>query len=308
MKIRILEPDAFPAAALARLREIAEVELGPPGNDSDPEVSALFVRLAQRLGPDIGLLYPNLRWIVSPTTGLDHIDTEFFAARGIDVISLRGRTEFLDKIHATAELTIAAVLALYRDLPAADRAVRAGCWDRYAHKGRELHGKTVLILGFGRIGRLVAPLYRAFGCRVLAHDSMPERVPEDLRCEFPAALADTDVLSVHVPLNETTGRLVDGPLMAQLPPRAVIVNTSRGEIVDQDYLLQALEEDKLSGAALDVLQGEPSPLTAEVRQRLDRLGGRLLITPHIGGFTHESLGAVEEFITEVFLEAVRNAS
>jgi D-3-phosphoglycerate dehydrogenase / 2-oxoglutarate reductase len=307
MKIRILEPDDFPAAAVARLEEIAEIEMGPPGPVPDPDVRAVFVRLARRLGPELSELYPNLRWIVSPTTGLDHIDGEHFAARGVEVISLRGRTEFLDRIHATAEMTIALALALYRDLPAADRAVREGEWNRYPHKGRELHGKTVLILGYGRIGRLVEPLYRAFGCRVLAHDCVEGRVPAELSCDFPAALAETDVLSVHLPLNDDTAGIVGAELLARLPSRAVVINTSRGEIVDQDFLIDALESGALSGAALDVLKGEPAPIGPELQGAMEQLGGRLLITPHIGGFTHESLDAVELFITEVFLEAAGHA-
>jgi phosphoglycerate dehydrogenase-like enzyme len=303
MKIRILEPDGFPEAALDRLRSVGAVELGPP-QSPDPAVRAVFVRLARRLGADLRALYPNLRWLVSPTTGLNHIDLDHFAAHGVEVISLRGRTEFLDRIHATAEHTLALALALYRDLPAADRAVRRGEWNRYPHKGHELHGKTVLVLGYGRIGRLVAPLYQAFGCRVLAHDRVADRVPEAFACDYPAALAETDVLSVHLPLEAATEGLVDRALLDRLPPRAVVVNTSRGEIVEQDALLSALEEGRLAGAALDVLTAEPAPLTPELLARIEALGGRLLITPHIAGFTHESLEAVELFITDVFLEAL----
>jgi len=304
MKIRILEPEDFPPSALARLREVAEVELGPPGSEPDLAVEAVFVRLARRLGPELSAIYPNLLWIVSPTTGLDHIDAPHFAVRGVEIISLRGRTEFLDRIHATAELTIALALALYRDLAAADRAVRQGRWDRYAHKGRELHGKTVLILGYGRIGRQLAPLYRAFGCRVLAHDPVAGRVPSELHCDYPAALAEVDILSVHVPLEHTTAGLINASVLERLPSRAVVINTSRGEIVDQDALFEALERGHVSGAALDVLRGEPAPVTGDLRQALERLEGRLLVTPHIGGFTHESLAAVEEFIVDVFLEAL----
>jgi phosphoglycerate dehydrogenase-like enzyme len=303
MKIRVLEPEGFPPAALDRLRSAGLVETGA-AEAPDPEVQAVFIRLARHIGADVHALYPNLRWIVSPTTGLNHIDVGHFAAHGVDVISLRGRTEFLDRIHATAEHTLALALALYRDLPAADRAVRRGEWNRYAHKGRELHGKTVLILGYGRIGRLVAPLYQAFGCRVVAHDCVPGRVPEALACDYPAALAETDILSVHVPLDAATEGLVDQALLDCLPPGAVLINTSRGEILEQEALLRALEEGRLAGAALDVLHGEPAPVTPELRARIEALGGRLLITPHIAGFTHESLEAVELFITDVFLEAL----
>jgi phosphoglycerate dehydrogenase-like enzyme len=303
MKVRILEPEGFPEAALDRLRTVADVELGA-SQKGDPDVEAVFVRLAQRLGPQFQALYPNLRWIVSPTTGLNHIDNEHFAAHEVEVISLRGRTEFLDQIHATAEHTLALALALFRHLPNADRSVRGGEWNRYAHKGRELHGKTVFILGYGRIGRLVAPLYQAFGCRVVAHDCVTGRVPEAFATDYPSQLAEADILSIHLPFEKATENLVDDAVLARLPSRAVVINTSRGEIVDQEALLRAIEEDRLSGAALDVLQGEPAPLSPGLLARIHALDGRVLITPHIGGFTYESLEAVELFITDVFLDAL----
>lgn len=307
MKIRIFEPVDFPEAATRRLALLGEVLAGPGGDDPEPGVAAVFVRLGQRLDAAFHARFPDLRWIVSPTTGLNHIDLDHFARHGVEVISLRGRTAFLDSIHATAELTLALALVLIRDLPAAAAAVSAGVWDRYPHKGRELHGKTVLILGYGRIGRLVTPLYAAFGCRVLAHDVEPTRVPPERRCNFPDALAETDILSIHLPYGPATERLIDAELLARLPARAIVINTARGEVIDQEALLAALERGALAGAALDVLQGEPYPLTPALRQRLAGLRGRLLVTPHIGGFTWESLEAVENFIADVFIDAVHAA-
>lgn len=304
MQIQLLEPDDFPQAAIARLAELGEVIIGPA--DDTSAVEAVFIRLASVLDADFHARYPALRWIVSPTTGLNHIDLDHFAAHGVEVISLRGRTAFLDTIHATAELTIAIALTLIRDIPAAVSAVRSGAWDRYPHKGNELFGKTVLLLGYGRIGRLVAPIYRAFGCRVLAHDIVEDRVPAEYRCDLDAALAETDLLSIHVPLNADTENLVGPAMLDRLPPRAIVVNTSRGEIVDQAHLFAALESGKLAGAALDVLTGEPDPVTPELQARLAALGKRIVITPHIGGFTHESLDAVEEFITGAFIDSIRD--
>ena len=304
MKTQILEPDEFPALALDKLRALGPVVVGPTEDTTD--VEAVFTRLATVLDAAFHARYPALRTIVSPTTGLDHIDLDYFGSRGIDVVSLRGRTAFLDNIHATAEHTIALALALIRDIPAAVAAVREGRWNRYPHKGNELHGKTVLIHGYGRIGRLVAPIYRAFGCTVLAHDVVEGRVPEGFRCDFAEALAETDILSIHLPLNVETRGLLDADLLSRLPPRAIVVNTSRGEVVDQDHLLAALEQGKLAGAALDVLIGEPDPVSSALKTRFAALGKRLVITPHIGGFTYESLDAVEEFITGAFIDSIRD--
>ena len=121
MKIQLLEPEGFPAAALERLRGLGSVIEGAA--DDTSEVEAVFTRLARVLDEEFHARYPQLRWIVSPTTGLNHIALDHFAAHGVEVISLRGRTEFLDNIHATAEHTLALALALIRKLPAAAAAV-----------------------------------------------------------------------------------------------------------------------------------------------------------------------------------------
>jgi D-3-phosphoglycerate dehydrogenase len=302
VQIQLLEPEGFPAAALERLRALGPVIQGASENTS--AVEAVFVRLASVLDEAFHACYPSLRWIVSPTTGLNHIALDHFVARGVEVISLHGRTEFLDNIHATAEHTLALALALIRRLPAAAAAVAGGVWDRNPHKGRELFGKTVLVYGYGRIGRQVAALYRAFGCTVYAHDSVAGRVPSELACDLGETLAVTDILSIHVPLTPDTERLIDADTLSRLPARAIIINSSRGEIVDQAALLDALEAGALAGAALDVLVGEPAPLDAAVLARIGGLGDRLLVTPHIGGFTFESLEAVETYITDIFLQAV----
>ena len=302
MKIQLLEPEGFPAAALERLRGLGSVVEGPAEDTS--EIEAVFTRLARVLDGEFHARYPKLRWIVSPTTGLNHIALDHFAAHGVEVISLRGRTEFLDTIHATAEHTLTLALALIRKLPAAAAAVAGGVWDRNPHKGHELFGKTVLIYGYGRIGRQVAALYRAFGCTVRAQMTGCRRVPPDLACDLGEILAETDILSIHVPLGPETEKLIDAALLSRLPARAIVINTSRGEIVNQAALLDALEAVALSGAALDVLIDEPTPLSPAVLARIAALGERLLVTPHIGGFTFESLEAVENYITGIFLQAV----
>ena len=305
MRIRILEPDGFPPAAIATLSGVGEVVQDPLHHAVEPETEAVFIRLANRIDADFHRQFPRLRWIVSPTTGLDRIDVDYFAARGIEVISLRGRTDFLDRIHATAEHTLALALALLRDLPGAALAVRHGAWDRYPHKGRELFGKRVLLLGYGRIGRLVAPLFQAFGCTVRAHDSVAGRVPEALQCDFPAVLADTDILSVHLPMTTATEGFLTADLIGRLPDHAIVINTARGQVIDQAALLDAIESGRLAGAALDVLADEPDPLSGELLARMEALGRRLVVTPHIGGFTFESLEMVERFMADVFVAAAR---
>lgn len=303
--ILINEPKEFPLAALDGLRRLGRVHLA--GEDFDPlSIEVIFVRLAERLDARLTQRYPRLRFIVSPTTGLNHIDQAHFASCGVEILSLRGRTAFLDGIRATAEHTVALVLSLLRRVPQAARHTRAGGWDRYPFKGTELHGRRVLLLGYGRIGRQMAPLYAAFGCHVRAHDVDPAKVPKHLQCEYPAVLEQTDLLSIHVNLSEHTVGLVDHVMLSRLPPHALVVNTARGEVLDQAALLQMLNEGRLAGAALDVLHGEPTPFDVESAALVKAIDeGRLLLTPHIGGFTQESLDKVEIHMAEVLSERLR---
>ena len=304
--ILLNEPEGFPAEAVRRL-----ATLGPVYRSDQPypaeQITAVLVRLREKIGADFLRRHPALRWVVSPTTGVDHLDLAHFEAQGVQVICLRGRTAFLDHIHATAEHTLALLLALVRRIPAAVQDVGRGAWNRYPFQGSELHGKTVLILGYGRIGRQVHALYAAFGCRVLAHDVVPGRVPDALACALDDGLAQAHIVSVHVSLDSSTQGLVGAALLDRMRPGALLVNTARGEIVDQATVLARVADGRLGGAALDVLAGEPAPLDSATQAAIAACGPRLLVTPHISGFTAESLGVVEQHVTDLLIQAIQGA-
>jgi D-3-phosphoglycerate dehydrogenase len=303
--VLINEPHEFPVSALKLLREQGPVYLAGELFDLN-FVEVVFVRLAERLDKRWAARFPSLRFIVTPTTGLNHIDIEYFAQRGVEILSLRGRTDFLDSIRATAEHTLAMALALVRRVPKAVQHARAGGWDRYPFKGSELNGKRVLLLGYGRIGRQLQQLYGAFGCEVRAHDADLSKIPMALRCDYPSVLAHTDVLSIHVNLTYETVGLVDAAQLEYLPCHAIVINTARGEIIDQIALLQMLKNGRLAGAALDVLHGEPNPFDAQTAELIAAIDEeRLLLTPHIGGFTEESLNKVEIYMSEVLVSRLR---
>jgi D-3-phosphoglycerate dehydrogenase / 2-oxoglutarate reductase len=243
----------------------------------------------------------RLRCIVTPTTGLDHIDMRHAAERGIDVLSLRGETAFLNDVSATAELAWGLLLALLRRIPAANADVAAGRWRRNEFCGHELKGKTLGIVGHGRLGRMVARYGVAFRMDVLAFDRVPDAVAEGVQfVELTELLARSDVVSLHLPLNDETRGFIDARALRAMRPGAVLVNTARGEIVDQDALLDALRDGHLAGVAADVLAGETSldggwlarnELAAHARSH-----GNVILTPHIGGVTHESVAQTNLFI------------
>jgi D-3-phosphoglycerate dehydrogenase / 2-oxoglutarate reductase len=263
------------------------------------DIDVLWVRLGHRIDAEVMNAAPRLRYILSATTGLNHIDLVEAERRGIEVISLRGETDFLRDVHATAEHTVALILAMLRKLPAATLSAVLGAWERERFRGEELYGKTVGIVGYGRLGRMVAPLLHAFGARVVANDrksTLPAAVPLD------QLLWEADIVSLHVSFDESLRGFFGRKQFTRMRPHSWFVNTSRGELVDEDALIEALRSGHLAGAALDVVSGENNadlsthPLVLYAREHPN-----LILTPHIGGCTTESLEKAELFLAEKFV-------
>ncbi len=302
------EADLWAEEARLLLSEVAEVEEAAHLDRAAlmarlPAVDALIVRLGHQIDSELLAAAPRLRFLASATTGLDHIDLEAAAAHGIEVLSLRGEIEFLEKVPATAEFTWALLLALLRNIPQASTDVRQGSWRREHFRGHELAGRHLGLVGLGRVGRQVAGFGLAFGMRVAAYDPAPrqEMAGVELCPSLEALLARSDVLCLHAPLDETTRGLLGDRELALLPPGAFLVNTARGGLLDEAALLRALESGRLQGAALDVIDNErneekrrTSPLAHYLREQGD--AGRLLITPHLGGATFDSMARTEIFI------------
>jgi glyoxylate reductase len=279
----------LPGGALERLAGIAEIRLWEGVGAPPPEAlrslargaDGLLCMLTDRI--DAGLLAacPRLQALSSCSVGVDHVDLAAATARGLPV----GHTPGV-LTETTADLAFALLLALARRVPEAERWLRAGSWtpelrwepDRLL--GRDVHGATLGVVGFGAIGQAVARRARGFGMRVLGWSRQPKRELADEGVDFvdlERLLADSDFVSLHVALTPETRHLVDAAALAHMKPGACLVNTSRGEVVDESALVEALASGRLGGAALDVFEQEPlapdSPLLG--------LEG-LVLTPHIG--------------------------
>lgn len=200
-----------------------------------PSADALIVRLRFQIDAEVLDAAPRLKAIVSATTGLDHIGLDAAPARNVAVLSLRGETEFLRTIRATSEHTWALLLALLRGIPAADASVRRGQWNRDAFRAHELFGRNLRLIGLGRVGWHVAGYGLAFGMNVAANDPAAAEWMDGIerRSSLPSLVRDADVVSVHVPLDATTRGLVDATLLAAVPRHSVLINTSRGEVLDE---------------------------------------------------------------------------
>ena len=235
----------------------------------------------------------QLKLIQLVSAGFDRIDIALCRELGIPLAN-NGGSNSID----VAEHTLALILAWYRSLPAMDANVRRGAWSALDSGSMTytIRGKTVGLVGLGNIGRKVAQLLRAFGAHVLYTDAQPITIHEEVALEvkyasLPDLLAQSDVVTLHVPLNQATHHLIGAEQLAQMQPHALLVNTCRGPVVDEAALIAALQAGTIAGAALDVLDKEPpaadNPLLAMEN---------VILTPHIAGVTRDTWARRGEFI------------
>jgi D-3-phosphoglycerate dehydrogenase / 2-oxoglutarate reductase len=313
--IVIAEPHNYSPEALRIYRRVGPLHLGLD-HGKIPEIAKSCKTLVVRLGFLLDKVFleefESLEYIVSPTTGLNHVDLGYCSSKGIQVLSLKNETSFLNSVTATAELTFGLILALVRHIPAAHWDVtEKGRWDRDRFRGRDLSAMVLGVLGFGRLGRKVARYGRSFGMVVRACD--PYVAPELFKanhiesCTQAELFSSSDVLTVHVKLSPKTRKLITERDLLIMKPGSFLVNTSRGEIIDENALLRFLLAEKLSGAALDVLTDEQDvshwhshPLVAYAR-----IHDNLIITPHIGGCTQESMEKTEIFMAKKYADLVQ---
>ncbi|WP_349371504.1 NAD(P)-dependent oxidoreductase [Salinarimonas sp.] len=309
-----LEPDGFSAEAIGEVETFARYRPLPPDvRRGDARFDALladadviWTRLAHRIDADLLDRAPRLRAVASATTGLNHVDTAACAVRGIGVVSLRGEAAFLSTITATAELTLSLMLECMRRTGRAHRSVvEEGVFDRDRFVGLQLAGRTLGIVGLGRLGSIVAEYGKALRMRVLFCDPRTDAELDPpafaTRVSFDALLAESDVVSLHASHSPGAARLFDAAAFARMRPGAVFVNTARGELVDEPALLDALRGGRLAAAAVDVLDDEVAraplglahPLVAYARE-----AANLVVTPHIGGACRDAMAATECFVAK----------
>ncbi len=254
-----------------------------------PRADAYYASLFVRMTAPLLDLAPHLKAIATASTGTDHIDIEAAGRKHIAIISLKEDRALLDTITATAELTWALVLAVSRFLPAAANAANQGDWARDKFRGHQIAYKTFGILGCGRLGTIVSQYAQAFRMHVIGYDTQAGELPGVRRVSYEELLKESDILSIHIHLNRQNLNFVDRRSIEKMKKGAVLINTSRGAIVDEKALVDALESGHLSAAGVDVIAGEwnhdllTHPMIAYARAHHN-----LVITPHIGGVTYES--------------------
>jgi D-3-phosphoglycerate dehydrogenase len=286
--LKLVIADALPASAVDLLREPAgwevEVRAGRPRAEVIAALSdadALLVRSATRVDAELLAAAPRLKVVARAGIGVDNVDLDAASARGVLVMNAPGANSI-----SVAEHACALMLALARAIPAADAAMKAGRWDKRRFTGAELHGKVLGLVGFGRIGREVAHRAQGFGMRVVAHDPfIAAQVAADAGVElvqFDELCRQADYLSLHLPSTPATRRLFDAGRFARCKPGVRLINTARGDLVDEGALADAITAGIVGGAALDVFEVEPPR-----DWRLASLP-QVIATPHIAASTAEA--------------------
>jgi D-3-phosphoglycerate dehydrogenase len=304
---RVLVSDPLSPAAITALRAVSGISLEEVQGLTEEQLlplvadaEAWVVRSATQVTRRLIDAAPRLRWVARAGAGLDNIDVAAARDRGIAVLNVPGANSV-----AVAELTIGLLLALFRQIPAGDSSLRRGAWEKSKLKGRELRGKTLGIVGVGRIGRAVAQRARAFEMTCIGHD--PVVPAADARAAgvellpLGEVLSRADIVTLHVPLSPGTRGLIGAGEIARMRRGAVLLNAARGGLVDEAALHAALVSGALSGAALDVFATEPpgaSPLLSLPN---------VVATPHLGASTVEAQEAVGEEIVRLLLAAMREA-
>lgn len=311
MRILIAEPEGFSRDAIRQLSSVARVDcrrlqqrnLAEALETYDVVWIRLHLRVRQVDIPD----RVRCRFVISATTGLDHIDEPAVAHAGMKIISLRGRRGFLRGITATAEHTIGLILALTRNVIPAVASVKRGEWNRNDYIGRDLSAMTAGIVGYGRLGSQVARILCAMRMRVLAYDPLvsirSNRVKQVDSMRH--LLSSADIVTLHVPYNDETHHLLSRRTLAWVKSGAQIINTSRADVIDEKALLALLKSGHVAGAALDVLSGEPSITSRHPLVAYSRMHNNLLITPHIGGATRDAMARCEEYLAGRLAEKIK---
>lgn len=304
MSRKLLVTDTFHPHALAKLNSIAsEIHRSKslqPTREELAEVEGLLVRSRTPVDKDLLANAPKLKFVVSATSGFDHFDLAECKARGI----IACYTPDANAASA-AELTLALMLNLTRRLPENLKSVEKNLWRQDELRGHSLAGKTLGIVGLGRIGRRVAKAATALNMKVMAHDPYVTESEFNLvgaeRAGFTEVLVAADILTFHVPLTKETYHMLNFPTLRLMARGAYLINTSRGAVIQESELALALDEGILKGAALDVFEKEPIA-------KESRLLGRpnVLLTPHIGAFTEEALEAASLEAVDRTLEFFQN--
>ncbi len=296
MKPFIVVSDGLDKKLFEQLKSTQEFEIYPESKITQetlsgllPKVNGLVIRSATTVTRDLLEKAPHLKYVIRAGEGTDNIDKVFCQSKGVKVSNTPGANN-----NSAAEHAIALMLTLLRKTAYAHKTMSAGGWDKSKYVGNELAFKKVGIIGFGRIGQIVAKRLAGFDVQVIFADPFIESsdLPYAKKAkEVIDVFKECDIITLHTPLMEATRGMIGQTLLSAMKPTSILVNASRGGIVDEDALFNILREEKIRGAAFDVFATEPLPKDSQLRTLEN-----LVLTPHLGASTEEAQVRVGEMV------------
>ena len=295
--MKVLICDSISARAIERMR-VACIEVDVKDKITPEELlvaigeyDAMVVRSRTKVRKPVLDAAANLKVIVRGGVGVDNIDVDYAAAKGVKVLNTPGAST-----HSVAELTIAYLFALARPIVQTTASMRDGLWEKSKFEGIELQGKVLGIIGMGRIGMAVAQRAAALGMLVLGYDSRTVgTVPFMHMVELDELIAKADFISLHIPLTESTHHLLDAEMLGKMKRGIRIVDCARGGVIDEDALYDAIVAGQVAGAALDVFESEP--LTNRKLFELPQVIG----SPHVGASTQEATARIGDEVADLLI-------
>ncbi|MEN2974476.1 MAG: glyoxylate reductase [Candidatus Caldarchaeales archaeon] len=301
----------IPEVGLSILREYCEVvyrdELAPPSKEellnNIKDVDAIFCTLNEKIDKQVLDSSPKLRVVGTMSVGVDHIDIDYATSKGVYIIHTPGVLT-----ETTADLAFALILSVARRVVESDRIVREGkwkiAWAPTMMLGYDVHGKKLGIIGLGRIGAAVAKRAKGFGMEIYYYDKIRrEDLERDMGIVFKNLddiLRESDFISIHVPLTEETRYLIGERELKMMKPTAILINTSRGPVVNEKALVKALREGWIAGAGLDVFEEEPLPYNSPLIELPN-----VVLTPHIGSATIDTRNKMAAYAADGIIRVLR---
>ncbi len=309
MQIGLLESQDFSEEVLESLKKIGDVSLFD-SKDLDAFIldkEVLFIRLNYYISLEFLTKAKQLKYICTPTTGLNHIDLIECQKRNIKVVSLKDEYHFLKTIRATPEHTIGLIIGLLRNYAQAINVGSIKECNRELYKGEELYQNNVGIIGFGRVGKILSSYLEVFGAKVLFYD-IDEKIEGDGHAVKVNSIRELIDHSKIIVLSASYSIEFDGfidKLLLGMMRNRYFINIARGELVDESHLLEKIKEGFFKGVALDVVRNETNPLEYDKWINVDS-SINFIHTPHIAGATYESMQKTEQFIFQKLLLDVKN--
>lgn len=301
---RVIVCDAIDDVGITILKKAGLVVVYKPEIDPDEllgaarEFDVIIVRSRTKITKEVIDAAPNVKIIARVGVGLDNIDTEYAESKGIKVLNAAEAA-----MNAVSELVVGHMIALSRGIPKANDGMKNGKWLKKELVGSELRGKYLGIIGVGNIGRNLGRIAKCLRMNLIGYDIFPinqdyVREVNMIKTDLKTLLENSDFVSCHVPLTEKTRHLINSETLSYMKPTSFLINTSRGEIIDETSLLSALADKKIAGAALDVFEVEPPTNTELIKLP------NIICSPHIAAQTKEAQELASTVIAEKVIQTL----